>query len=189
MSDHVEPRVRADAHPPAAQGGLRTGFRGDLEGLRAVAVLVVVWYHAGLPWLGGGFIGVDVFFTLSGFFITGLLWRGWQRSGRIQLSVFYARRIRRLLPMAGLVLILTTIVSARVLPPLQVRSVLADARWTALYAVNMRFAIQGTDYLSASAPPSPLQHYWSLAVEEQFYLLWPVLLVAVTWWARRRTST
>src|ERR1700712_1680581 len=161
MTGRVEPGVGASL----GQGSVRTGFRGDLEGLRAVAVLVVVWYHAGLPWLGGGFIGVDVFFTLSGFFITGLLWRGWQTSGRMELSAFYARRIRRLLPMAGLVLFLTTIVSAYFLPPLQMRSVLVDARWTALYGVNMRFAIQGTDYLSASTPPSPLQHSRSLAGE------------------------
>lgn len=168
---------------------VRPAFRGDLEGMRAIAVLAVVLYHAGLPWLGGGFIGVDIFFTLSGFLITGVLLQRKKPDGAADLRQFYARRIRRLLPMAVLVLVLTTIVSAIVLPPLQARSVLTDARWTALYAFNLRLAGQGTDYLTATADPSPLQHYWSLGVEEQFYLLWPALLALVLWLARHGSSS
>jgi len=161
------------------------GYRPDLEGLRAVAVLAVVVYHAGVPGVPGGFVGVDIFFVLSGFLITGLLWRGRQESGRWRLADFYARRVRRLLPMSVLVLAVTTVVAMLVLSPLQVRSLLVDARWTALYAANYRFAVEGADYLTASGPPSPLQHYWSLGVEEQFYLLWPMLLVGAVFLGRR----
>ncbi len=167
----------------------RVGYRPDLEGLRGIAVLAVVLYHAGLPVISGGFVGVDIFFVLSGFLITGLLWRGRQELGRWRLADFYGRRIRRLLPVSALVLAVTTVVGVLVLPPLQVRSLLVDARWTALYAVNYRFAVQGTDYLTASAPPSALQHYWSLGVEEQFYLLWPMLLVGVVYLGRRRARS
>lgn len=175
--------------PSSTTSQVRPAFRGDLEGLRAIAVLAVVLYHAGLPWLGGGFIGVDIFFTLSGFLITGVLLQRRKPDGAADLRQFYARRIRRLLPMAVLVLVLTTIVSAIVLPPLRARSVLIDARWTALYAFNLRLAAQGTDYLTATADPSPLQHYWSLGVEEQFYLLWPALLALVLWLARHGSSS
>ncbi|OMC02831.1 acyltransferase [Mycobacterium sp. NS-7484] len=156
-------------------------FRPDIEGLRAVAVLAVVLFHAGLPGFGGGFIGVDVFFVVSGFLITGLLWREASGTGTIHLAQFYAGRARRLLPAAALVLVTTSVGAAVLLPPLQARSVLADAIASALYVGNYRFAAEGTDYLAAESAPSPLQHYWSLGVEEQFYLLWPALILAITW--------
>jgi peptidoglycan/LPS O-acetylase OafA/YrhL len=159
-------------------------FRADVEGLRAVAVLAVVAYHAGLSQVGGGFVGVDVFYVLSGFLITGLLWEELQATGRLRLGAFYARRARRLLPAAVLVLLVTVAASWAWLSPLQARVVATDAAAAALYVANYRFAVQRTDYL-ADASPSPLQHYWSLGVEEQFYLLWPLLLLVVFLAGRR----
>ena len=119
-----------------------------------------------------------------GFLITGLLWKELQDSGRLRLGAFYARRARRLLPAAVLVLVVTLVASAVWLSPLQVPVVAADALSAALYGANYRFAAQRTDYL-ADASPSPLQHYWSLGVEEQFYLLWPLLLLVVFLAVRR----
>jgi peptidoglycan/LPS O-acetylase OafA/YrhL len=162
-------------------------FRADVEGLRAVAVLAVVVYHAGLSQVGGGFVGVDVFYVLSGFLITGLLWEELQTTGRLRLGAFYGRRARRLLPAAVLVLMVTVVASWVWLSPLQARGAARDAAAAALYVANYRFALQRTDYL-ADASPSPLQHYWSLGVEEQFYLLWPLLLLVV-FLAGRRLQT
>ena len=154
-------------------------FRPDIEGLRAVAVLTVLAYHAGVPGLRGGYVGVDVFFVISGFLITGLILRELERTGAISLPAFYARRARRLLPAAACAVVTTVLVSALVLPPLRVPDVARDGIAAALYSANIRFALQSTDYLQADLAPSPLLHYWSLAVEEQFYLFWPALLLLV----------
>jgi peptidoglycan/LPS O-acetylase OafA/YrhL len=162
------------------------GFRPDVEGLRAVAVLAVVLFHAGVPGLDGGFVGVDVFFVVSGFLITGLLWRELAGTGTVRLTRFYGARARRLLPAATLVLVATAVAAVLLLPPLRARAVLGDAVASALYVGNYRLALQGTDYLAADAPPSPFQHYWSLGLEEQFYLVWPALMIATAWAVRRR---
>jgi peptidoglycan/LPS O-acetylase OafA/YrhL len=162
-----------------------SGFRPDIEGLRAVAVLAVVLFHADVPGLPGGFVGVDVFFVISGFLITGLLWREVESSGTVRLARFYGARARRLLPAGVLVLVTTAVASVGLLTPLRARSVLGDVVASALYVGNYRFAVQGADYLAPDVPPSPVQHYWSLGVEEQFYLFWPALLIATAWLSSR----
>jgi peptidoglycan/LPS O-acetylase OafA/YrhL len=153
--------------------------------MRAVAVVGVVLFHAGAPGVRGGFAGVDVFYVLSGFLITGMLRDEVRSRGTVAVTRFYAARARRLLPAAGLVIAVTGMASAVLLPPLQAWQVLGDGVASALYGVNFRLAARGTDYLAADAAPSPFQHFWSLGVEEQFYLLWPPLLIAVAWLARK----
>ena len=165
------------ASPPPSDA--RSSFRPDIEGLRAVAVLLVLAYHARVPGLTGGYIGVDVFYVVSGFLITGLIVRELQATGRLDLPAFYARRARRLLPAALVVIAVTVLASAIILPPLRMVDVAGDAAAAALYVSNIRFAAQATDYLQAELDPSPLLHFWSLGVEEQFYLFWPALLFAV----------
>ena len=165
--------------PPAAPVGRveKAGFRSDLEGLRAIAVTLVLLYHAAVPGFGGGYVGVDVFFVLSGFLISGLLLRELEATGTISLPSFYARRLRRLLPAVALLILVTVIASVVVLSPLRAGDVAADGVAASLYASNLRFAFQATDYLQAELAPSPLLHLWSLGVEEQFYLFWPALLL------------
>ena len=159
-------------------------FRPDLEGLRAVAVLLVLLYHAGVPGFGGGFVGVDVFFVLSGFLITSLLLRELHSTGTLSIAGFYARRARRLLPAAGLVLIVTLVGSVVFLSPLRIPTVSADIGAAGLYVSNFRFAAQANDYFAAGGTPSPVLHYWSLSVEEQFYIVWPGLLLLLYRWGR-----
>jgi len=173
------------SRPRQAERGVREvsrgGFRPDIEGLRAVAVLAVVLYHAGVPGISGGYIGVDVFFVISGFLITGMLWRETTTTNTIRLGRFYGARARRLLPAAATVAVATAIAAAVALPPLQARSVFMDGIASALYVGNCWFAMRGTDYLASDIAPSPFQHYWSLGVEEQFYLVWPALIIGSAW--------
>jgi peptidoglycan/LPS O-acetylase OafA/YrhL len=152
-------------------------FRPDIEGLRAIAVVLVLLEHAGVAAVSGGYIGVDVFFVLSGFLITSILLREVAKTGRIDFVEFYARRSRRLLPASTLVLLVTVIGSYLYLGYSRGNEIAGDAKWAALFGANLRFIEQGTDYLGAQEPPSPLQHFWSLAVEEQFYFVWPALVV------------
>nr|WP_305728749.1 acyltransferase family protein [Phycicoccus sp. Soil802] len=149
-----------------------------MEGLRAVAVLLVVLYHAGLP-LPNGFLGVDVFFVISGFLITGILVRELVTTGTISWARFVGRRIRRLLPAAILVLVVTALVAWFVVPGLRRRDIGTDVAGAALYVVNWVFARRAVDYLASDSIPSPVQHFWSLAVEEQFYVVWPLALIAL----------
>ena len=162
----------------------QSGFRPDIEGLRAVAVLAVVLFHAEVPGVGGGFVGVDVFFVISGFLITGLLWREVSTTGTVGLRRFYGARARRLLPASATVGVITMIGSAVLLPPLQAPSVHRDGIASALYVSNYWFIAEGVDYFGGHLPPSPFQHYWSLGVEEQFYLVWPALIIGTAWLIR-----
>ena len=152
-------------------------FRPDIQGLRALAVLFVVFYHARLPFFSGGYIGVDVFFVISGYLISGLLMREVERDGRIDLLKFYARRIRRLLP-AALVVLVATVVAARIwLSPLEQIELAPSVLFSALYASNLLFAFKATDYLAGDVHSNLLLHTWSLSVEEQFYLMWPAVIL------------
>jgi peptidoglycan/LPS O-acetylase OafA/YrhL len=160
-------------------------FRPDIEGLRAVAVVTVVLAHAGLAF-PGGFVGVDVFFVISGFLITRQLVGELDKRGKVSFARFYARRFRRIVPAATVVGIATIVASGAWLSPLRIDALSKDAVWSALSFVNWSLAQQGTDYFHATAAPSPFQHYWSLSVEEQFYLVWPVLLVLTAALAGRR---
>jgi peptidoglycan/LPS O-acetylase OafA/YrhL len=186
-----QPAHAARRRPPIGREQRRTkrSHRKDIEGLRAVAILAVVLYHAHLGVVPGGYVGVDVFFVISGYLITDHLFREVDETGSVSFGAFYGRRIRRLLPASFLVLAVTAVASAVILPPLTARSALKDGVACALYVGNYRFALLQTNYLTASAPPSPFQNYWSLGVEEQFYLIWPaVLLLASLAWQVRRPS-
>ncbi|MBJ7360686.1 MAG: acyltransferase [Chloroflexi bacterium] len=155
-------------------------FRPDIEGLRGIAILLVLLFHAGLPWTPGGFIGVDVFFVISGFLITGKLWRESQRPGGLSIAKFYAWRIRRLLPAALVAVALISLVGLLIAAPLDRSELAADGAASALSIANMRF-IGSVDYFAPTSSPSPFLHFWSLSVEEQFYLVWPALIVLLTW--------
>jgi peptidoglycan/LPS O-acetylase OafA/YrhL len=206
MSTSVERReregsVNADGGParvhPAVSGRGRGGsggehqrFRPDVEGLRAVAIVLVVLYHAHAGLAPGGYVGVDVFFVISGFLITGQLVRELRTGGRISFLAFYARRARRILPAAMLTVIVTAVASALLLDPLAARRALDDLPSGVYFGANVHFAAQGADYFNAGLSPSPIQHFWSLAVEEQFYIVWPLLLVvsSLVWLRVRRRS-
>lgn len=149
----------------------------SLEGLRAVAVLLVMLYHAELG-VRGGYIGVDVFFVISGYLITSILVAERRTTGRTSIRAFYARRARRLIPASGLVTLSTLVAGWFVLDPIARRELGTDSLWASLFAANIRLARTGAEYLTTVDVPSALQHYWSLAVEEQFYFLWPLILVA-----------
>jgi peptidoglycan/LPS O-acetylase OafA/YrhL len=149
-----------------------------LDGIRAVAVALVLAEHGGIPGIPGGFLGVDVFFVLSGFLITSLLLDELGDRGRIALADFWIRRARRLLP--ALMVMVLTVVAARTLFPQEATATLRDdAVATFFWGSNWAFVAQKTDYFSQGSPPSPLQHTWSLGVEEQYYLFWPLLVIAV----------
>jgi peptidoglycan/LPS O-acetylase OafA/YrhL len=154
-------------------------FRPDIEGLRAVAILLVVGCHCGISWCAGGFIGVDVFFVLSGYLITGLLMSEYREKSRIQLLRFYARRARRLLPACALVLLATTLFAALVLSPNELEFTARAARAAGLYLSNVFFDQSASDYFSPNVQGNPLLHTWSLGLEEQFYLAWPLLVLAI----------
>ncbi|HYX75727.1 MAG TPA: acyltransferase family protein [Gaiellaceae bacterium] len=153
--------------------------RDDIQGLRAVAVLLVVLAHAGVPFLAGGFVGVDVFFVLSGFLITGILLAEAEARGRISLLDFYVRRARRILPAAALTLVVTDVAAHHLLNFVRAREAVSDSLWAAAFGANIHFAREGSDYFAQGQPPSPILHFWSLSVEEQFYLVWPGVLALV----------
>ncbi|BBY45911.1 acyltransferase family protein [Mycolicibacterium celeriflavum] len=171
----------ADRRPRSDLRSSRAHRRGEipaLDGIRAVAVALVLADHGGIPGVSGGFLGVDVFFVLSGFLITSLLLDEHARTGRIRLRDFWIRRARRLLP-ALLVTVLAVVAFRDLFAPESVATLRDDAVASFFWVANWAFVAQRTDYFSQGAPPSPLQHTWSLGVEEQYYLLWPLLLIVV----------
>lgn len=188
-----EPTQGATFEAPAATADEKSSqrklsFRPDIEGLRAVAVLAVLFFHAGVPFLPGGYIGVDVFFVISGFLITGLLIREIQSTQRLSIKNFYIRRIRRILPMSTLVLVATLIIASFAMAITEIRSTVQAARASALFVGNWYFAASSADYFDTSTHTNPVLHFWSLGVEEQFYVIWPLLLVVVLILAKWRKS-
>jgi peptidoglycan/LPS O-acetylase OafA/YrhL len=182
-------KLSAKAETATGERPKGRGFRPDIQGMRALAVGMVVIYHLYPSLLPGGFAGVDVFFVISGFLITGHLLREYQKTGRIALLDFWGRRAKRLVPAAALVLTVTWVASRFVLPATQLADTASQIRASALYYQNWQLAWNAVDYLKSDSAASPVQHFWSLSVEEQFYLGWPLLfllaaLVALT--ARRR---
>ena len=167
------------------------GFRPDIQGMRALAVSVVVIYHLYPSLLPGGFAGVDVFFVISGFLITGHLLREYRKTGSVALVSFWGRRAKRLMPAAALVLTVTWAAARFILPSTQLADTASQIRASALYYQNWELAANAVNYLKSDSAASPVQHFWSLSVEEQFYLGWPLLFLAAAFAAgtvvRRRT--
>ena len=165
----------------------RPPFRGDVDGLRALAIVLVVAFHVGVPGFAGGFVGVDVFFVISGYLITRNLLHEGHATGGVALLEFWARRIRRLVPAMALVVVATLVASLLVLPAVEVADVVREGRAASLYVSNLLFAVDLSDYFDGQVADSPFLHTWSLGVEEQFYVLWPLLVgLGVLVAARRR---
>ncbi|MFD2793535.1 acyltransferase family protein [Promicromonospora vindobonensis] len=178
-----EPRgPGADAAPTAPGPG--HAFRTDINGLRAIAVLAVVVYHAGIS-IPGGFTGVDVFYVISGYLISSLLLREVDRAGSVDLVEFWTRRMRRLVPALAVVVTVTMLASVLVLSPLVWGRLAWHGASAMLFVSNLLFPYQGQDYFSDSVTPSPYLHTWSLGIEEQFYIFWPLLILLAVAMARR----
>jgi peptidoglycan/LPS O-acetylase OafA/YrhL len=172
---------RAPGRAPETDAGRatsrpRAAVRPEIQALRAIAVGVVLVYHLWPAALRGGFVGVDVFFAISGFLITSLLLREVQRTGRVSLTDFWARRARRILPAALLTILVCALATVAFVPLTHWQQFFAEMRASTAYVQNWQLAHDAVDYLASANAPSPVQHYWSLAIEEQFYLVWPVLI-------------
>ncbi|MGQ0823416.1 MAG: DUF459 domain-containing protein [Actinomycetota bacterium] len=168
----------------AAPGHAGLRYMPALDGLRAVAVVAVLLYHGEVSWAGGGYLGVDAFFVLSGFLITSLLYSEWHRTGTINLGAFWARRARRLLPAVLIVLAAVAVYAAVFAQPIELRQLRRDAFSALAYMNNWNQIASDQSYFEAFAAPSPLRHMWSLAIEEQFYLAWPLVACAFLRWRR-----
>ena len=179
--------TRTVSEPASARQQLPTSRtkRLDIQGLRALAVVLVVLFHLWPNRLTGGYVGVDVFFVISGFLITAHLLGEVDRTGTVSLSHFWARRIRRLLPAALTVLAASLIAAFLIVPKTMLQQALSEIAASAVYVQNWLLASDSIDYLAAENNPSLVQHYWSLSVEEQFYIVWPVLILAALWAARK----
>src|SRR5918997_981706 len=163
------------SHTDRTGGGVRLPYMPGLDGLRALAVIAVLLYHAGLSWIPGGFLGVEVFFVISGYLITAMLLAEWRVRGRVDLKAFWFGRARRLLPAAFLVIAVTLAFAVAFLPG-EVAGLRSDALASFGYVTNWYLIFEHESYFEAVGRPSLLRHLWSLAVEEQFYVLWPPLL-------------
>jgi peptidoglycan/LPS O-acetylase OafA/YrhL len=157
----------------------RNNQRLDIQGLRMVAVLTVFANHL-WDWPRGGFVGVDVFFVISGFLITGNLLRNAEKTGTVSFRKFYWNRVRRIVPAATVVLILTYVICLLVFLPFRAHQVGVDALFAFIFMANWHFAIHDTNYFAAADAVSPIQHYWSLSIEEQFYFVWPALIFVIS---------
>ncbi|RFA14299.1 hypothetical protein B7R21_06865 [Subtercola boreus] len=162
-------------------------FRPDIQGLRMLAVVAVIADHL-FAWPAGGFVGVDVFFVISGFLITGLLLREHEKTGRISFVGFYRRRLKRILPAATMVVFASVVAAFFIFNRIRFDQTLWDGVWATVFASNWHFAAAGTDYFQADGPVSPLQHFWSLSVEEQFYFVWPWLMLLIFALVTRRAG-
>jgi peptidoglycan/LPS O-acetylase OafA/YrhL len=167
---------RGSSRPKA--GADATRKRPDIQGLRALAVVVVVLDHL-IGWPSGGFIGVDIFFVISGFLITGLLLREYEQTGRISFGAFYRRRIKRILPASTAAILATLLGAFAIFAAPRFVETAKDGAAAALFGANWRFAATDTNYFRVNVPVSPLQHFWSLSFEEQFYFIWPAVMLLV----------
>ncbi|HIK83821.1 MAG TPA: acyltransferase, partial [Myxococcales bacterium] len=153
----------------------RLEYNAGLDGLRGIGLLAILFYHSGVNWIPGGFLSVSTFFTLSGFLITSLLLYEWDQAGRIDLAVFWRQRFRRLMPGALLALAVIAILGATIGDDTQIARLRGDALAALFYISNWRFVYLGSDYADIFASPSLVQHFWSLSIEEQFYLTFPIV--------------
>jgi peptidoglycan/LPS O-acetylase OafA/YrhL len=176
----VQAEQRTSAHEPVY------AYRPALDGVRGLAVTAVLLFHGGVALLPGGFLGVDAFFVLSGFLITSLLLAEHAARGQIKLTAFWGRRARRLLPALLVLLIVVAFVGGRLLSGVEIGLLRGDALAALSYIANWRMIYRGNDYFAQTAAPSPLQHTWSLGIEEQFYLIWPLIVIGMLVLLRRR---
>jgi len=182
VSEHTAPSTAQQA--PA----VRSGVRPEIQALRAIAVLAVVFYHLWPVRLPGGFVGVDIFFVISGFLITAHLVREVDRTGRVSLSHFWARRARRLLPASLFVLAATVLLVAAFVPQSYWMQFFREIGAATIYIENWQLAADAVDYLAADNLASPVQHFWSLSAEEQFYIVWPLIVVAAIFLSGAKAS-
>ena len=185
MTTTATPAATSPTPPSAPAPATNDRFRPDIQGMRAIACLLVLLYHAGVSFLPGGFVGVDVFFVISGFVITGQLMKEGDRTGTVSLLGFYARRAKRLLPAAGLVLVSSAVLVWALVPKIRWETTGGDIVASSLYFVNWHLAARQVNYLAEDEPPSVVQHFWSLSVEEQFYFIWPILFIVALFVAKR----
>lgn len=172
---HTSTPVPAPRATPAGRG--KRAIRTDIQALRALAVAAVLAYHFAPALLPGGYVGVDIFFVISGFVITSLMVSEIRATGALSFSKFYARRARRILPAATATIVATVGVGMLIWPLNLWQPLAADAFYTGIFAQNWHLAAQSVDYLAGGQAPSPMQHFWSLSIEEQFYFLWPAALM------------
>ncbi|KMK65655.1 acyltransferase family protein [Puniceibacterium sp. IMCC21224] len=179
------PSLPPESHPAAAQSHTSLPYRPEIDGLRAIAVLSVVLYHFGVPVLGGGFVGVDIFFVISGFLIGGILWREQDETGKLNLRRFYVRRFRRLAPAFFAMALVTTLLGWALLLPFEFREYGKTLIAAVVYLSNV-FFYRGAGYFDGASEEKPLLHTWSLSVEEQFYLFLPLVLLLLARWPTLR---
>src|SRR6476660_334801 len=184
LARSTTPRVRSRPAPGADPSSRHFGYQPALDGIRAFAVAAVLFYHAGQSWAVGGFLGVDTFFVLSGFLITTLLVTEWTNRSTINLLAFWVRRARRLLPALLLVMVGIVVYAGVFAAPGELTRIRGDSYASLGYVANWRFIFSGQSYFDQFSQPSPLRHMWSLAIEEQFYLVWPLVVAGLLWWRR-----